>query len=92
MAMPSVSKNLNTFCEHSAFDYNTTARTVSLDKREDLLNVRESWLQCRDCRYIYTLTEWKKRILRPVAKESLWHKYVRLFPVPRYKASQCLSL
>ena len=36
MAMPSVSKNLDTFCEHSVFNYNPTVRTVSLDKREDL--------------------------------------------------------
>jgi hypothetical protein len=36
----------------------------------------------------YTLTEWKKRLLRPVvAEESLWHEFIRLLPVPRYKAS-----
>jgi hypothetical protein len=42
MAMPSVSKNLDTLCEHSALNYNSTARTVSLDKREDLQSIRES--------------------------------------------------
>jgi hypothetical protein len=50
MARHSVSKNLSTFCEHSALNYNTTARTVSLDKREDLQSLRESSLQRRDWR------------------------------------------
>ena len=41
MAIPSVSKNLDTVREHSALNHNTTARTVSRDKREDLQCVRE---------------------------------------------------
>src|SRR5258707_15398605 len=35
----------------------------------------------------YTLTEWKKRVLWPVAKESLWHEFVRLLPITRYESS-----
>ena len=44
MAMASVSENLSTFSEHSALNYNTTARTVSLDKHDDLQSLRESSL------------------------------------------------
>jgi hypothetical protein len=34
-----------------------------------------------------TLTEWNKRVLRPVPKEPIWHELVWLLPIPRYDTS-----
>jgi hypothetical protein len=42
MAMPSVSKNLETLCEDFALKHTVTARTVVPDKRGRLQSVPES--------------------------------------------------
>jgi hypothetical protein len=35
----------------------------------------------------YTLAEWNECVLRPVAKEPLWHELVGLFPISCYETS-----
>ena len=85
MAMPSVSKNLNENHDESALPYTATTRTVGPDKHGHL-QVSVSY-DLRYCdRQQHTLTEWDKRILRPVSEESLWHEPVWLLPIPCYDA------
>jgi hypothetical protein len=41
---------------------------------------------------IYTLTEWQKRVFRPIPKEPFRHELVWLVPIPRYELHQNQSL
>jgi len=60
------------------------ARTVSPDKPWHLQKSSRVMIECiKEKRR--TLTERKKSVPWPVAKESLWHEFMRLLPVPRCK-------
>ena len=70
-----------------ALSYTTlaTARTVSPDKRVHL-QVFVSYDYSSGGQE-YTLTEWQKRVFRPISKEPFRHELVWLVPIPRYKTS-----
>ena len=93
-AMPSVSENLPVYENREDFLLALTFQQLAPSAQTST----STYILFRELQFMvlrsgnkYTLTEWEKRVLRPVSKESLWHELVWFLPIPCYEPYENLS-